>query len=337
MSLYIYYFDVGQGDSILIEMPSKKLGIIDSNKIDGKIPALEFIKNRENAIIEFLCITHPHKDHYNGMLELIEYCYENKIPINNICESPFNPSDLKYLKLDPHEQEYYFKLKEIISDLYKENYSQRQECSFKSLIYEEDNLKLLALSPFKQTTDRIMKNQFVDTTILNHNGYNYFSIALIMKYNNIQMLFLSDLPKSEQKKLIGTQFLNIKSLNNIKISHHGSREYFLPNLAIDYLVKDEGCAVISAGCVGEKPSPYVLGILMGHKIKTYCTNAWKLTKGDATVNIPGLSDNFKNYLRIISQPGYNKSPQKPYHGDIIYKIDDNGISESTSTGRAPIL
>ncbi len=84
--LKVIFKDVGQGDSIIIEWQNDdeedKIGIIDSNQHNGN-PVLDYIKQRKTKEIEFIVLSHPHSDHFSGLLEILEYCKENLIEINN--------------------------------------------------------------------------------------------------------------------------------------------------------------------------------------------------------------------------------------------------------------
>ncbi len=76
--------DVGQGDSVLLEWVENgvsKIGIIDCNRKLGLNPVLDHLKAADYKIIEFIVLSHPHEDHYSGMLDLLNYFEENNIPV----------------------------------------------------------------------------------------------------------------------------------------------------------------------------------------------------------------------------------------------------------------
>lgn len=83
----ITFKNVGQGDSILLEWQKKDapfthLGIIDCKKHDSGNPVLEHIIESGTREIEFIILSHPHFDHYSGMLDVLNHCESKNIRIH---------------------------------------------------------------------------------------------------------------------------------------------------------------------------------------------------------------------------------------------------------------
>lgn len=80
----IIFKNVGQGDSIILEWQKNginHIGIIDCNKISSFNPTLDYLKLQKSIVIDFLILSHPHQDHYSGMLQLLDYCAIQKLNI----------------------------------------------------------------------------------------------------------------------------------------------------------------------------------------------------------------------------------------------------------------
>lgn len=80
----INFKNVGQGDSIILEWENngeKKCGIIDCNRYNGGNPVLLHLQKMQIKEIVFIFLSHPHEDHFSGMLELLEYCETQQIQI----------------------------------------------------------------------------------------------------------------------------------------------------------------------------------------------------------------------------------------------------------------
>lgn len=69
--LNIYYFDVGQADSILIQNNNTNMLIDAGNNADGK-HLVDYIKNELQVTkIDIVMGTHPHEDHIGGLDDII--------------------------------------------------------------------------------------------------------------------------------------------------------------------------------------------------------------------------------------------------------------------------
>lgn len=67
----VHFMDVGQADSIFIELPDGKTMLVDAGgNSDGK-RVCEYIRSRGGERIDYLVGTHPHADHIGGMDDVI--------------------------------------------------------------------------------------------------------------------------------------------------------------------------------------------------------------------------------------------------------------------------
>lgn len=71
-NLTVHYLDVGQGDSIFIELPDCKTMLIDASVSEYGEGIAEYIENKGYGNIDFLVATHPHTDHIGGMKAVVE-------------------------------------------------------------------------------------------------------------------------------------------------------------------------------------------------------------------------------------------------------------------------
>ncbi|MCK5645190.1 MAG: MBL fold metallo-hydrolase [Anaerolineales bacterium] len=82
--LRIHFVDVGHGDAIIMEFPDyggkAHYAIVDTGRPELKyrnraadyLNELLEIREKNDFEIDFICITHPHEDHYGGMKTLLE-------------------------------------------------------------------------------------------------------------------------------------------------------------------------------------------------------------------------------------------------------------------------
>ena len=90
--LRIHIINVGHGDSILVELPDDNIGqnpkprfgLVDAGgtKKESKRKTVDYLKafldhrmegDEESYIFEFICLTHPHLDHYYGLNTVLDF------------------------------------------------------------------------------------------------------------------------------------------------------------------------------------------------------------------------------------------------------------------------
>lgn len=80
--LVLYFFSVGNGHSTLVLFPNGQTALIDINT-SGRSNPVALLTGSGITSIDYLIITHPHRDHITGLTELLR-----KITIQNVVFSP---------------------------------------------------------------------------------------------------------------------------------------------------------------------------------------------------------------------------------------------------------
>ncbi len=80
-SIGFHVFGGKQGESIAVRLPGNLWGVVDNYtptlSDPQSNPTLRFLQSRKVDRLAFLCLTHPHEDHYRGMSYLLEqFCPE---------------------------------------------------------------------------------------------------------------------------------------------------------------------------------------------------------------------------------------------------------------------
>lgn len=70
-SMSVHYIDVGQGDSIFIELPNSMTMLIDAGESSKGKNVINYIKSLGFSKINYLIGTHPHTDHIGGLAQVI--------------------------------------------------------------------------------------------------------------------------------------------------------------------------------------------------------------------------------------------------------------------------
>lgn len=181
--IFVHYIDVGQGDSILVQVNNKNL-LIDSGPKTNKQNLFNYLNSLKIQKFDYIIATHPHDDHIGNMADVIksfniEKFYAPKVTTNTKCfEKMISALKSKNLKIN------------IINE-------------DTSSIDLGDNTSVSVLSPSKDYYDNL----------------NNYSAVVKIKYKNVSFLFLGDAEKEIESDLIKNEDL---SSDVIKIGHHGS-------------------------------------------------------------------------------------------------------------------
>lgn len=235
--LELYFFNVGHGDSIAIKFPNNKWGVIDCNLCDGqKIPnVLKFLTKNKVKHLKFICITHPHIDHFLGIEKIVEHYNEeidDFILFDNGQNTVFERQTSSLTKA----------IKSFIG--FKKHKIILASQNKKYLI---DDFKINLLNPNSEISEELFGKYFEDRQL---HILNKLSVVMHFEYNSCNILLNADVPTKECRNFLINN--DIKA-NIIKISHHGSLNNNPKNLLLT--MSKTGCtAIISSDGNGKYKS-----------------------------------------------------------------------------------
>ena len=232
---YIYYIDVGQGDSILIRTENNKSILIDTG---GKETFYKTIKRNNNynlmtdsiipffnsigiRKIDYLFLTHGDADHSGYAINLVK-----NIKVNNVV---FNKGEYNDLELD-------------LINVIKE----------KNIPYYKNINKL-----------NIDSNILYSLNTKDYDNENDNSNVIYFINNNYKFLFMGDAGVERENDILNKY--NLKTIDFIKVGHHGSKtsssKEFIDRISPKY-------SIISVGEDNKfgHPKDSVLDILKESKI-----------------------------------------------------------------------
>jgi beta-lactamase superfamily II metal-dependent hydrolase len=106
--LNVHILNVGHGDSIILEYETdgrRAYGLIDSNvRGEGEPRALTKLRYLGVSELSFVCLTHPHRDHYRGLYQILNE-YRGRIaelytfPVGGLLQARIKALAKKYQKL----------------------------------------------------------------------------------------------------------------------------------------------------------------------------------------------------------------------------------------------
>lgn len=204
-----HFLDIGQGDATLIQDHFTQI-IIDTGPDEAILSQLNQFIPAYDKTIECLIITHPHEDHYQGLVHLLDYYTINQVVLPQI---------------DDFSQTYQSLLTEIeqrhIPTIKSDNFTQ----------ISTNNLLIQFIFPFKyQIPEKI-------------NNLNDISNTMIIYLDNKKIAITGDLPQTIENQLVEKYGPNLDS-DILQVGHHGSKTSSSDEF-IDTVNPD--LAIISAG------------------------------------------------------------------------------------------
>lgn len=232
--MIVHYIDVGQGDSILIQVNNKNL-LIDAGPGSSEDDVVNYLNKNNIKKLDYVLATHPHEDHIGGMDEVIEN----------------------------------FEVGEFYSPKVASNTK-----TFKNMINElnKKNLKINIVTEGMGDEFNLGEGAEVEVYTPTKGSYgelNNYSPIMKVSYGETSFLFTGDAEREAELEAISSGE-NLKS-DVIKVGHHGSSlsttEKFLEKV-------DPEVGVISVGEGNKynHPTDETLSRLNDKSIKTYRTD-----------------------------------------------------------------
>ena len=236
--LEVIFFDVGQGDSILILFPGGGNMLVDGGEPkQAENVIIPYLRKRQIKKIDVVVLTHAHSDHIGGLITILK-----TFPVGFVIESGF-----------PHTTELYLEFLETVYERkirYSKVFSGDHLAGFR-------NVEINFLNPPCQ----FIKNSGSD---INNN-----SVVFKLSYGETEFLFCGDIEKESEEKILN-QGYELQS-QIIKVPHHGSTTS--SSLKFIRRVKPE-IAIILAGRDNRFEHPHIETIRRYKKIgsKIYRTD-----------------------------------------------------------------
>ncbi len=323
----IYFKEVGQGDSIIFEWEENsivKIGIIDCNKNGKSNPVIEHLNRRQNYLIEFIILSHPHTDHFSGMLELLQFLKERSIGIKSFFHTCASQKEyLQHSIRGINDKKILTNIFRLISEMDSiglvTNYGFVNDLTSELKLVDDIRLKILA--PSSSEYAKFNKKAFKNNSLLNNNPDANFLSTLIKVYNGKWfLLFTSDVMYDVFWRLNrdGFKFQEDHFLFG-QIPHHGSAENYYPTFWRLINHNSKTLAIVS---VGENsyghPSKNVIDDLNNNSYSARLTNfndSYRSTENSLSTSLDVISEKIDSRASFINSK------------DVILQINNGEVIE----------
>lgn len=221
----VHFIDVGQGDSILIELPDNKTMLIDAGPSNNESDLLQYLEkvfiNKQEKVIDYFVFSHPDEDHIGGADKIfdnytVKCCVRPSVFTNEeVIEYGFQDVEIN---TEPH-------FVEAINKMYEE------QCQ-NIISFATDNILNLSSSCGYSI-------KFLSPLAERYTNSNDYSSVIMYEYNNRKFLFTGDASSQIEEDLV-TLYKDELKADVLKVAHHGSKDstsleflkYVKPNIAV---------------------------------------------------------------------------------------------------------
>lgn len=279
--LEIYFFDVGQADSILLLTDGKAM-LVDTGNAGDATEKNTLTKSNINLtyelkklgvdVIDILVATHPHEDHMGSMYKII-----NTFDIGELYANGFTAEEV--------DKEYYYKFDKAMNDkgvhlvaptsLTEKQIKAKIDEYNATLSEEEEKVKYNA-NDYIRVGDVVnfgdAKLTLLAPSSAKYSDTNDYSLVFMVEFEGVKVLLTGDAGKESEEEMLAFAKSTGFDLDCdvLKVGHHGSRtantEEFIATVKPEYSV-----IMVEQGTKYGLPDEDVIERLERHGSKIYST------------------------------------------------------------------
>jgi competence protein ComEC len=190
----VTFLDVGQGESSVVELPDKKIMLIDgsTNRPDmGRMVIAPYLWSRGIRKIDVMVLSHPHPDHFGGLIYILDNFIVKDIWSNG--------------RMTHDARVFYEKIIEK---------NVRYKALKRGDILDADGYKITVFHPYEEFSAGSSRGNFSDE--------NSDSLVMKIESGDVSFLFTGDIEEEAEENLLHLGSL-LKS-DILKVPHHGGRK-----------------------------------------------------------------------------------------------------------------
>lgn len=320
----------------MIRFPDGSWGVVDSNTPQGfrEPPALTLLKENGVTALSFVCLTHPHRDHYTGLLRILEAFDRH---VEEIWMFPIDSVHIKRFLILQHQKNQttergrarFSELRGIFEAFHRLERKNSARALYGGMsVPARGGVQIDCLGPLRRDIGQY-QGQMVRS--LERSRYdlddNLISVVLRLTYGSSSVLLASDAPKLAWPQMLREQVRRASGLRAraVKVGHHGSKDGHHSEIWKKVVDPQGTDAAISAGVGHGHPSREVLESLCGLGVRLHCTNFpdhCLARRNHDLSKFEGLPDTAKVPLLMLDR--YSNLPTIRCNGDIRVDVTNDG-------------
>ena len=185
----VHFFDVGQGDAILIETPNRRQVLIDAGRGIEILNELNSVLPAHDTKIDVLVMTHPDADHIGGFVPVLQ-----RFAVQTIITSFVETNTSVYRK--------------VLEGMAKQ---------------EEDGTEVYTITQAQTFTLDDVRFDILWPLGREVQETNAASVVVLATYGDMNVLLTGDANKAVEDRLVKVFGERIRDIEILKAGHHGSK------------------------------------------------------------------------------------------------------------------
>jgi beta-lactamase superfamily II metal-dependent hydrolase len=308
-SLEIHVLGAGKGESIVLRWPEDKWGVVDcyapSLSDHGTNPTLQFLIDQGVSQLDFLCLTHPHDDHFRGMSQLLE-----RLDVKSFWRfAGLSGRDLRLLAQhmlvdaersgNPEMTENandFVRTMELVNKRRQDGQLRQKTATGFQQLYPipadpSAHFQIWSFAPsgnqighYESALAACFTEEGRFRTLLPQAHHNSVSVGLLVRFGQTRVILGGDIERAGWNDVREELLREHLVANAVKVSHHGSETGYVPGLWDDLAGGKKPIAVIAPYRRFRLPKPEAIGHIRPHvsKILLTCNIDTATTPGAVT-------------------------------------------------------
>ncbi len=208
--LKVHFIDIGQGDSILVELPDNKLMLVDAGPNSGEKNLLLYLNNffekRDNKKIDYFIVTHQDEDHIGGA----DIVFDNYEVLSFHRPTVYTPDEMTKYGYSTSE------VNVCDTKVFKTMISKMEAEGCKVVFNAQSN------NPLGLTGTEDYTVEFLSPKRIKYNAPNDYSPITIITYQNRKVMLTGDAETLVENEVLDDYSNDYLNCDILKLGHHGS-------------------------------------------------------------------------------------------------------------------
>jgi beta-lactamase superfamily II metal-dependent hydrolase len=345
--LSVHILGAAKGESIVVQLPDGRWGVVDcyARSLDdpSSNPTISLLREQGAGELEFVCLTHPHDDHFRGMGQLLDEFPVKYFWYFGTQSAGHFKQLMNYVRLEGEQEgtDESRQSGQVFPEIWRRVERSRQkkktllkQCTPATLLYpvpveESAHFRIMGLAPSASQSiiyHRGYMDCFDETgrfkDRLPREHHNRISVALLLIFGSTRIVLGGDVEKPGWTDVLTEIHPRDLAADLVKVSHHGSTNGYCVDLWKHFSGSGRPLAVITSYLSQNLPRKEALEHIREHSRSTLLTCATAVRQTELP---EGLAPHIlRSRLALLAKMGHLEDEASQSCGRWTLVFDDKG-------------